>query len=161
MIRYRLYGLMLTVLLMVPAFDAHAQVARSRSPERGETTSAANDVPRDPRFPFAGEWRGTRTMPEHAGPVAFRFTVTDGSYAGASVHPDGGRVPHRKLVASAAGLTWEQPNSGGGTWVYNVRLAGADSMVGTLVLRDPPSNLTPAPTGTMVLTRQRPAARNE
>ena len=70
------------------------------------------------------------------------------------IPPGGGIAPHNHLAASAAGLTWDSPTSGGGTWVYNVRLAGPDSMVGTLVLRDPPPSQTPAPTGTLVLTRQ-------
>ena len=139
------------------ATSAGAQIARTRSPEGG-VTPGANGVPRDPRFPYVGDWRGTRTMPQHTGAVGFRFAITDGKYSGASIYPDGGTVPHRNLVATAAGLSWEQPNSGGGTWVYTVRLAGPDSMVGGMVLRDPPANLMPAPTATMVLTRQLPPA---
>jgi hypothetical protein len=34
-------------------------------------------------------------------------------------------------------------------------------MIGTLVLRDPPPNLTPAPTGTMVLVRQQVSSHRE
>ena len=72
------------------------------------------------------------------------------------LHPGGGRAPSNNLTQTADGLTWESPNSGGGTWVYHVRLAAQDSMVGTLVLRDAPPNLQPAPTGTLVLTRMVP-----
>jgi hypothetical protein len=99
-------------------------------------------------------------MPMGSDDVGFRFTVSDGKYAGTTLHPDGSTAPQDKLALTAAGLTWEQPNSGGGKWVFNVRLVGPDSMVGTLVLRDAPANFTTVPKGTMVLTRQ-PAARGK
>ena len=95
-------------------------------------------------------------MPIGSDGIRFDFTVVNDEYAGATIHPGGGRAPHQKLVASATGLTWEQPNSGGGTWVFKMRLAGPDSLVGTIVLRDPPPNLTPAPEGTIALTRDMP-----
>ena len=97
-------------------------------------------------------------MPMGSDDVALRFTATDGKYAGLTLHPDGGTAPQNNLTLTAAGLTWEQPNSGGGTWVFDVRLAGPDSMVGTLVLRDAPANFERVPKGTLVLTRQ-PAGR--
>lgn len=131
---------------------ADAQAARRRS--GGEGRAAAAAVPRDARFPYAGLWVGVRTMPLGADTIGLRFTVVDGRYAGETLHPDGSRAPQHRLAASAAGLAWEQPNSGGGTWVFRVRLAGPDSMAGTLVLRDPPPSLTPAPRGTLVLTRR-------
>jgi hypothetical protein len=147
-------------LLVFIAPHASAQIARTRSPA-GDVQPVAGAIPRDPQFPYAGLWRGTRTMPLGQGEIAFRFSVVDGAYTGATVHADGGSVPHRQLTATAGGLAWEQPNSGGGTWVYNVRLVGPDSIIGTLVLRDPPPNLTPAPTGTMVLVRQQLPSRRE
>jgi hypothetical protein len=137
-----------------------AQIARTRTPA-GDGQPIAGAIARDPQFPYAGLWQGTRTMPLGSGDIAFRFSVTDGAYTGVTVHADGGTVPHRQLTATAAGLVWEQPNSGGGTWVYHVRLAGPDSMIGTLVLRDPPPNLTPAPAGTMVLVRQSASTRRD
>jgi hypothetical protein len=100
-------------------------------------------------------------MPVGSDEVTLRFTVVDGAYSGAMLFPGGGSAPHRQLVANSGGLTWESPNSGGGTWVYHVRLVAADSMTGALILRDPPPNLTPAPAGTMVLVRQAPTARRE
>ncbi len=94
-------------------------------------------------------------MPMGADEVVFRFSVTDGNYSGVIIHPGGGTAPDEKLMSSAAGLSWESPNSGGGTWIYKVRLAGPDSLVGTLVLRDAPANFPPpAPSGTLVLKRQ-------
>ena len=143
----------LTLAFVAAAHSAHAQLARTRSPGGGEP-SAGPGIPRDARFPYAGVWRGTRTMPVGSDEIRLRFTVTDEKYSGATIHPGGNTSPQNNLVATAAGLTWEQPNSGGGTWVFHVRLAGPDTMVGTLVLRDPPANLTPAPRGTMGLTRQ-------
>ncbi len=97
-------------------------------------------------------------MPMGSDDISFRFTVADGVYSGLTLHPGGGTAPQNKLTMTAAGLTWEQPNNGGGTWVFNVRLAAPDSMVGTLMLRDAPATFTTVPKGTMVLTRQ-PAAR--
>jgi len=93
-------------------------------------------------------------MPMGTDDIGLRFTVADEKYSGLTLHPGGGTAPQNKLTLTAAGLTWEQPNSGGGTWVFNVRLAGPDSMVGTLMLRDAPANFERAPKGTMVLTRQ-------
>lgn len=149
-------------LALFVAYTAAAQLPRTRAPGGTDAPPAENGIPRDPHFPYAGLWTGTRTMPVGSDDIRLRFSVVDGNYAGAMLHPGGRIAPHHNLAASAAGLTWESPNSGGGTWVYNVRLAGPDSMVGTLVLRDPPPNLTPAPRGTMVLTRQpAPGSRRE
>jgi hypothetical protein len=147
---------MAATLLLVAATTAGAQEMRRRSSDpAGAPTSG---LPRDARFPYAGVWAGVRTMPMGSDDISFRFTVTDAAYSGLTLHPGGAASPQNKLTMTAAGLTWEQPNSGGGTWVFNVRLAGPDSMVGTLVLRDAPANFNPAPKGTMVLTRQ-PVAR--
>ena len=143
-----------TLLTLFTATTSTAQIAR-RSPGTDAGPAAANNgTPRDPRFPYAGLWRGTRTLPLGSDQIGFRFTVAGDKYTGVTLHPNGGTAPHDALTATAAGLSWEQPNSGGGTWVFRVRLAAPDSMVGTIVLRDPPPNLTPAPTGTMVLLRQ-------
>jgi len=145
-----------TLLVVAATTTAGAQEMRRRSADpAGAPTSG---VPRDARFPYAGVWAGVRTMPMGSDDISFRFTVTDGAYSGLTLHPGGAASPQDKLTMTAAGLTWEQPNSGGGTWVFNVRLAGPDSMVGTLVLRDAPANFNSAPKGRMVLTRQ-PAAR--
>jgi hypothetical protein len=148
---------MTAALLFVTATTAGAQEMRRRSPD-GKGAPAAAGVPRDARFPYAGVWAGTRTMPIGSDDIGFRFTAANGAYSGLTLHPDGGTSPQNKLTLTAAGLTWEQPNNGGGTWVFNVRLAGPDSMVGTLMLRDAPSNFKTLPKGTMVLTRQ-PVAR--
>ena len=140
--------------LMLIATSANAQIPRTRSPNGAPPPSTEGAIPRDARFPYAGLWMGHRTMPLGGDDITFQFSVADEKYSGAMLFPNGGRAPHVNLKSTAAGLTWESPNSGGGTWVYAVRLAGPDSMVGTLVLRDPPPNLTPAPTGTLVLKRQ-------
>lgn len=151
--RFHIHRLVAATLFVV-AHAAAAQLPRTRSPGGPDAPAPTNGIPRDPHFPYAGLWSGTRTMPMGSDQIRFRFSVADGKYSGEMIHPGGGIAPHNHLSASAAGLTWDSPNSGGGTWVYNVRLAGPDSMVGTLVLRDPPPNLTPAPVGTLVLTRQ-------
>ena len=155
--RYRIHLLIAAALLLATATTSGAQEMRRRSPDASGSTPTAG-IPRDARFPYAGVWAGTRTMPMGTDDIGLRFTVADEKYSGLTLHPGGGTAPQNKLTLTAAGLTWEQPNSGGGTWVFNVRLAGPDSMVGTLVLRDAPANFEGVPKGTMVLTRQ-PAAR--
>jgi hypothetical protein len=134
------------------ATTTKAQLPRTRSVEQAEAP-AANGIPRDPKFPYAGLWRGVRTMPLGSDDIALRFTVIDGKYAGVMLHPGGHTSPENNIAVTAAGLTFDHPNSGGGTWVYHLRLVGPDSIAGSLVLRDPPPNLTPAPKGTMTLTR--------
>lgn len=141
--------LALAVALSSPS---HAQLARTRDPNAAPMPSGGG-IPRDPRHPYAGLWSGVRTMPVGADDIRFQFSVADGKYSGVMLYPGGGRAPSKNLAQTADGLTWDSPNSGGGTWVYQVRLAAQDSMVGTLVLRDPPANLQPAPKGTLVLTR--------
>jgi hypothetical protein len=155
--RINMSVLLASTLVISMARTGISQIPRTRSPD-SDGSSAQTGVPRDPRFPYAGVWTGTRTMELGADEIGFRFTVSDGKYSGVTLHPGGGTSPQHSLTLTRAGLTWEQPNSGGGTWVFTVRLAATDSMVGRLVLRDPPANLTPAPTGTMVLTRRPPPA---
>ena len=149
-----LNALMIGALVLFTALSAGAQLPRTRTPGGPDGGPPTGGTPRDARYPYAGQWSGTRVMPIGSDQITFKFTVTDGQYSGLTLHPDGGSSPQNNLAAGAGGLTWEQPNSGGGTWVFNVRLAGPDSMVGTLFLRDAPANLTPAPHGTMALTRQ-------
>ena len=146
--------LTLAVAVALVSGTAGAQLARTRDPSAAPTP-AGGGIPRDAQHPYAGMWSGVRTMPMGTGEIRFQFNAnaTEGTYSGAMLFPNGGRAPHQKLTQSADGLTWESPNSGGGTWVYHVRLAARDSMVGTLVLRDAPPNLQPAPKGTLVLTR--------
>ena len=143
------------VTLAATSRTSFAQLARTRDPSAAPAP-AGGGLPRDARHPYAGLWSGTRTMPMGADAVRFQFGAADGKYTGVMLHPGGGRAPSNNLTQTADGLTWESPNSGGGTWVYQVRLAAQDSMVGTLVLRDPPPNLQPAPKGTLVLTRVAP-----
>jgi len=144
----------LAVAAAVASRTVGAQIARTRDPSAAPMP-AGGGIPRDAQHPYVGMWTGLRTMPMGAGEIRLQFnaSATDGTYSGAMLFPNGGRAPHQKLTQSADGLTWESPNSGGGTWVYHVRLAARDSMVGTLVLRDAPPNLQPAPKGTLVLTR--------
>ena len=148
----RALSLAILAAIALAARPTHAQLARTRDPNAAPMPREGG-MPRDARYPYAGSWAGIRIMPDGADQVRFQFSVADGKYSGVMLHPGGGRAPDNNLAQTANGLTWESPNSGGGTWVYQVRLAAQDSMVGTLVLRDPPPNLQPAPTGTLVLTR--------
>ncbi len=149
-------------ILIAAAFAAtlatpgRAQLPR-QSAAGGNGSSPERGRPRDSRFPYAGVWHGMRTMPVGQDEIQLHFSVDDGKYAGFLILPDGRPVPGNNLVANSGGITWELPNSGGGTWVYHVRLAGPDSLAGTLVLRDAPPNFNPAPRGTLILKRQPPA----
>jgi hypothetical protein len=143
--------------LALAAAEAGAQQMRRRGPDAAAAPEGA-PAPRDARFPYAGTWVGTRVMPIGTDRIGLRFRVVDGRYAGETLHPDGGTAPQRKLAASSAGLTWEQPNSGGGTWVFVVRLVAPDSLAGTIVLRDAPPDFDPVPRGTLSFVRQ-PARR--
>ena len=96
-------------MLIVATSTAGAQEMRRRS-SAAEAAPVAG-IPRDTRFPYAGVWAGIRTMPIGSDDVAFRFSVTDGAYSGLTLHPGGGASPQDKLTMTAAGLTWEQPNS--------------------------------------------------
>jgi hypothetical protein len=149
--------LLVAALLAITASSAGAQLRRRAAGGAGETR-AEHGTPRDPRFPYAGLWSGTRVMPVGSDQIRLRFTVKDGKYLGVTIHPGGDEAPQINLTATAAGLRWEQPNSGGGTWIFNVRLASPDSLAGTLILRDAPANFTEIPSGTMALTRQPPDA---
>ena len=151
----RLATLAAALALVAVSQTTGAQLARTRDPSAAPM-AAGGGIPRDAHHPYAGMWTGVRTMPVGPGEIRLQFNVTDGTYSGALLFPNGGRAPHKNLTQTADGLTWESPNSGGGTWVYRVRLAAPDSMVGTLVLRDPPPNLQPAPKGTLVLRRVAP-----
>jgi hypothetical protein len=145
--------------LLITLTAAAGAQERRRSPNPdGAPPSAQGAIPRNPKMPYAGLWSGTRNMPMGPGPFATRFSAADGKYQGVMIFPDGNTAPWAKVTSSSSGLTMESPNSGGGTWVYSVRLAGPDSMVGTLILRDAPAVLNPPPRGTLVLKRQRPAA---
>jgi hypothetical protein len=149
---------LLYAALAVTCFAAPtlAQIARTREPN-GEPPRVSTATAWRADFPFAGLWRGTRILPPGTDTVTLLFTVDNGRYAGAMVYPRGLVVPHDKLTTTKDELIWEQRNSGGGMWVYTVRLAGRDRMEGTVTLRDAPTNLQPAPNGKIALVRQLPA----
>jgi hypothetical protein len=142
--------------LVLLTHDVAAQEQRRRSPGGEQPPAAERGVPRNPNFPYAGLWKGMRTMPMGHDSIGLSFVVENGKYAGVTLYNGGGGrgLPRTSVSSTAAGLTWEQPNSGGGRWVYRVRLVGPDSMTGTLELADAPANFNPVPKGTLVLTRQ-------
>ena len=145
------------VMTFAAVGTATAQGTRRAAPGGEASAPAKAGVARDPRFPYAGFWKGLRFGDDEIG---FEFTVVGDRYSGQTL-VGGGVVAHERLVASAAGLRWEQPNNGGGSWLYTVRLAGPDSLVGTLKLQGGPPDLRPIPEGTLMLIRQRPANREK
>jgi hypothetical protein len=160
-------GLVLAAAMATIVPGAHGQLQRrSATPPQGAPPPPANAAV-NRRYPYAGAWRGSRTMSDAPGGVAtdaigMTFDVADsvkGLYEGAMVLPNGARAPFRELTSTQAGLTWEQPNSGGGKWVYSDRLMTRDSIAGTLVLRGAPWKPAWDPSGTFVLTRRKEPVR--
>jgi len=142
-----------------------AQQRRMAPPGSREPNGGASGARREPvglpRFPFVGAWEGELQMKpqgEERGqpvPITMVFDLSDTTkvqYSGATIFPGDARAPHLKTVASNAGLQWEQRNSGRGMFAYTARLAGKDSIVGTVILRD--SDWPTPPTGTFVLVRK-------
>ena len=143
------------IALSIAPTAVHAQLARTRDPAAAGIATGSG-VPRDPQHPYAGLWAGVRTLPLGSDDFRLRYSVNNDRYDGVMLLPDGHRAPQKNLTMTADGLSWDSPNSGGGTWEYHAHLASPDSLVGTLVLRDAPPNLQPAPRGTIVLKRQPP-----
>ena len=150
-----------TALVATPV---QGQLRRSTTPPGGGQPAPAPGTPVNRRFPFAGAWDGSRTMQNGPGaqspaPIGMVFAVADSAtraYSGAMILPNGAHAPFQHLATTHDGLTWDQPNSGGGNWVYTAKLTSRDSLVGTLVLRDAPWKPAPEPSGTFLLVR-RPA----
>ena len=92
-------------------------------------------------------------MPVGSDELHLRFTLENGAYLGQLVHHDGSATPAVRVSDGATGITWEMPNSGGGTWRYRMRLVSPDSIAGTLELLNPPAELMPAPKGTIAARR--------
>lgn len=143
------------IALSIASSAGHAQLARTRDPAAAGLATGGG-IPRDPQHPYAGVWSGVRTLPPGSDEIRFRVSFNNDKYDGEMVHPDGHRAPQNHLALTADGLTWDSPNSGGGTWEYHVHLVSPDSMIGRLILRDAPPSLRPAPQGTLVLKRQPP-----
>jgi hypothetical protein len=141
-----------------------AQLPRSTTPP-GSGGAMPAGTPMLRRFPYAGVWSGSRIMDDGPGseaaePIGLMFDVADTAkqtYSGALLFPDGGRAPFHDATLNQSKLVWEQPNSGGGKWVYSARLVGRDSIAGTVVLRGAPWKPAKDPSGTFGLVR-RPAA---
>jgi hypothetical protein len=167
MTRSTRYGVAVVVAFGAP-FTADAQMRRSTPPGDGGRVTAVSEVT-DPavrkRFPFAGAWEGEITMQRGPGTndprtVVMLFTIADtarGTYAGTTINPGHGRAPHDNTNVKNGELHWQQPNSGGGQWIYVARLAAPDSIVGTLALRDWPQlpGGEQPPVGDFVLRRRR------
>jgi hypothetical protein len=126
---------------------------RTASPQGGAAVEMPN-IPANPRYPFAGAWVGRLTMPgDEPIPIAMIIDVADGKYTGATIWPNGARAPHNNHALSGDALTWQQINSGGGTWHYSLTRTAGDTLVGTMTLHDAPNFPPPLPTGTITLVR--------
>jgi hypothetical protein len=91
-------------------------------------------------------------------PIGVDIEAASGKYSGATIWPNDARAPHLDLRVVGSELVWEQQNSGGGVWVYQAKRQAADTLVGTVKLRDAPFASDAPPSGTFTLTRM-PANR--
>ena len=140
------------------------QMRRSPDGNGGAPPEAPKGLPRNARFPFAGVWDGTMSLVGGAGgerdvPRTFVFVVADstkGLYDGVMVLPDNRRAPYAETTFANGEVKWKLPNSGGGFWVYTAKLAGRDSLAGTVALVDWPQlpEGQKAPSGTLGLARR-------
>jgi hypothetical protein len=140
------------------------QVRRSADGNGGPPPEAPKGSPRNSRFPLAGVWDGTMSLVGGAGgdrevPRTFVFVIADsakGQYDGVMVLPDNRRAPYAGTTFANGEIKWKMPNSGGGFWVYTAKLAGRDSLSGTVALVDWPQLPAgeKAPSGTLGLARR-------
>jgi hypothetical protein len=131
------------VLLIASSQVGIAQLRRSA--DGGGAPAGLPSIAANPRFPFAGTWVGRRTISEDGMPVAFAIEADNGRYSSVIILPDNAKVPLERTRLVGDTLVWESPNSGGGMWVYKARRVAADTLVGTVVLRDAPANFGPKP----------------
>lgn len=140
-------------LLLASAVTADAQLQRRTAPQ-GSAVVELPDIPADSRYPFAGAWVGRLAMgSDEPIPIAIVIEVADGKYTGATIWPNGARAPHLRHAVVNDALTWQQSNSGGGTWYYTLKRAVGDTLVGSMTLHDAPNFPPPLPTGTITLVR--------
>ena len=141
------------VLLIVCSQVGIAQLRRS-----ADGSGAPADLPSiaaNPRFPFAGTWVGRRAIEGDRMPIAFAIAADNGRYSSVMILPDRAKVALERTRLVGDTLVWESPNSGGGMWVYKARRVAADTLVGTVVLRDAPANFGPnPPSGNFNVVRQ-------
>jgi hypothetical protein len=138
--------------LALAASAAGAQQRRTAVPGGGGSVDLPN-IPADPRHPFAGVWVGRMMMDQDTVPIAMIIEVNDGKYTGATVLPNGAHAPHNNTAVSGTTITWQQTNSGGGLWYYDLKLSAGDTLSGKMVLRDAPDFPPPLPTARYVLIR--------
>lgn len=147
--------------LQVAAFVALAATPLSAQYRRTaggpDAAATAADTPKNAAHPYTGLWIGPRVMGSRSlgDEVLFRIVSAKTGYDTFMILPNGAEIPNPKVVATRDAISWESPNSGGGTWIYRFRLVGADSMAGTLVLRDAPKELGQV-RGTIALHRRGP-----
>ena len=133
-----------TAVLLIAS--SHVAVAQLRRSAGGDGAPAGlPSIAANPRFPFAGTWVGRRNIEENGMPVAFAIEADNGRYSSVMILPDNAKVPLERTRLVGDTLVWESPNSGGGMWVYKARRVAADTLVGTVVLRDAPANFGPKP----------------
>ena len=143
---------------------AEAQLPRRPAPgsDNGEGTTSKRGAMRSARYPFAGDWEGTSTMQSGPGantprPFSIRIEVADSAartYRAAMILPNGRPAPFQHIALTGDTLSCDQQNSGGGKWIYALRLVARDSLAGTTVLRGAPWHPSPEPLGTVALHRR-------
>lgn len=167
MVSLRLTRALLLFATATTVSTAQSQQRRTADPNGGPPPPPPAGSAMNPRFPFAGAWKGAEQFESGPGsdaptPITTAFAVADsakGVYDGAQAMPDGGRVPFPGAKLADGVLTWESPNSGGGKWIYAAKIVGRDTLTGTMTLRGAPWNPSPEPVGKFTLVRLKPGER--
>lgn len=148
-------------MLIIGISDAASAQERRRSTD-GPPPVPPVGGPINARVPFAGVWEGTRIIKDGAEPemnvpttMVFEADSAAGRYSGHQVFPNGGRGPFDGITLARGTLSWKHSNSGGGFWTYSARLAGTDTLVGTVALKEWPQGDGREPSGTFKLVRRR------
>lgn len=139
-------------LVLCATTTAQAQQRRSAGgppPEPRETIAEM------PRFPFAGTWHGQMRLRLDTIPVSVDIAVMNDRYTSVSYGPGGGRMNHLSTELTGGALRWQIKNSGEGVWVYEAKRIVADTIFGTVTLKDGPGRDGNPEGGTLVLVRQR------
>lgn len=142
----------IAALALTAASATGAQQRRSALPSGGANIELPN-IPADPRHPFAGVWVGRMMMDNDTVPIAMIIEANEGKYTGSTVLPNGAHAPHNNTAVSGNTITWQQTNSGGGLWHYDLKLSAGDTLSGKMVLHDAPNFPPPLPTVRYVLIR--------
>ena len=112
------------------------QRTRTGSPDGGTPAPVvAPAIAADPAHPLVGVWQGTMTELEMNDemPITVVIEFLNGAYSSYSIVGPGAAV-HKSTKVTDKAIHWEQPNSGGGTLMFDLKISANDRMAGTMKL---------------------------